>query len=456
MTTSFSQLVDVYVTLSQQDGVNHPEPFFISLTKKFRWSSRLSALYLAAAESKGLSAVQAEPYPEDYAEAEDEYKDEHSEQDESAPAQSSTESESEVVTEEMNGGQETVAITTAITTDTEPADGEIYTTNDDSANVDEVATEGKDSIYETEGNDVPAQAENDQLEVLENNIEAEPDAEFEALAEDDSLNPIGGVENGDDESSGSSTVQGENDPPQSSQYSSSDDFDDDDDSWLMDNEDTVHEGSPEHLPLTSALDDETFQKTVPNANAEDQASALADDGEWPEMDEQAHQDGSYLDNSYNEDSNFEDPEATAQDWDQVGQEDIHHYDDGDHEEVQQLDETSEQVAESEWATFDDELDFDVGAEEQHLEEVNVPIPEFPTSSGTFRVPDDSAGEEDEDSITYDDDELDLPTQPKHDTVQARSTSQSPLGKRNRDDSENGGDDGSDQGKFKRVCLEVLV
>jgi hypothetical protein len=448
MTTSFSQLVDVYVTLSQQDGVEHPEPFFISLIKKSRWSSRLSALYVAADESKGLSAMQIEPYAEDYTGAKDDYEDENSEEEDVTPAQSSTESRLEGgMTEGQNSA---VATTTTITTttDTEPAEDEIHPLNDDSANADELTEEGKD---ENEENDMPAPAENDQFDFVEqDSIETVP----EALAEDDSLDQIGGVENGDDESSGSSTVQGENDPPQSSQYSSSDDFDDDDDGWLMEDEDTVHDGTPEHQ-LHSLLGEEALTKSASDINAEKEASALVDDGEWREVDEQTHQDESYPD-SYNDDGQFENPEAAAQNQDQVGNEDVQHDDDRGLEEVPHLDEASEQIAENEWATFDDELDFDLGGEEQHVDDATPPAPEHPASSGTFRVPDDSAEEEDEDSITYDDDELDLPAQPKPDAVQARSTSQSPLGKRSRDDGEDGGDDGSDQGKFKRVCLDVFV
>lgn len=444
LTTCFSQLVDVYVTLSQQDGIGHPEPFSIILAKKPRWTSRLSTLYLAAAESKGLSAVQADQYLEDYAEADDNYEDNgldeyedgpaqtstdsKFEEDENVTAQSSTESMYEDVEEETNG-ETTEAQDTAATaiTDTEPAHDTTKPSEDRAT--DEAAT---DNVPETEEIDTVAQAENDQLEVVEQDkLEAEPEAELEASAGDDSLDQTGGNENGENESSGSSTVQGENDQPPSSQYSHWDDFEDDD-SWLMDDEDTVHEGSPEHLPLASGLEETNFPDSFSDVNAEDQATALIDNGEWPEVDEEAHLDESYPDDAYDQECRDEDPgAAAAQGWDQVD-----HV--VEHEEVHNLAETSEQVTDSEWATFDEELDFDDGADEQHAEEVAVSVPENHTSSGTFRVPDDSAGEEDEDSITYDDDELDLPPQSKPKTVQARSSSQSPLGKRSR------GDDDSDQ------------
>lgn len=438
LTTCFSQLVDVYVTLSQQDGIDHPEPFSIILAKKPRWTSRLSTLYLAAAESKGLSAVQADQYLEDYAEADDDYEDNgldeyedgpaqtstdsKFEEDENVPAQSSTESIFEDVEEDTSGetteAQDTDA--TAIT-DTEPAHDTTKPSEDRAT--DEAA---EDHVPETEEIDTVAQAENDQLEVVEqDNLEAEPEAELEVSAGDDSLDQTGGNENGDNESSGSSTAQGENDQPPSSQYSHRDDFDDDD-SWLMDDEDTVHEGLPEHLPPASGLEETNYPDSFSDVNAEDQATALVDDGEWPEVDEEAQLDDSYSHDAYDQERRYEDAEVAAQGWDQV-----------DHvveqEEVHSLAETSEQVADSKWATFDEELDFDVGAEEQHAEEAAVSVPENHTSSGTFRVPDDSAGEEDEDSITYDDDELDLPPQSKPETVHARSSSQSPLGKRSRDD-----------------------
>lgn len=443
MTTSFSQLIDVYVTLSQQDGIDNPEPFFITLTKRFRWSSRLSALYLAADDSKGLSAVQAEQYSEDYAEEEEE--DDHKytdlKDDRSAPAHSSTEARNEVIEEETIGGQETVAITT---TDKGPAHGEISAIDNDPVVPGEVLKEGEDNESEHGEIDTILRAEVDQPEFVEqdnietepkqDNIETEPTAAIAALAEDDSSDQIGGVENGDDESSGSSTVRGENDLPPSSQYSSSEDFDDDDGNWLMDEEDTVPERSPEHPLLAPVLDKPILPKSASDAVPEDQAAALADEEEWPEMNEPPQYDEWYPLDNYDQEDHSDIPNVAAQDWDQIGHEDVHQYEDVD-DEVPELDVTNGQVVENEWTGFDEELDFDVGAQEQHVAEAVVLAPEVPVSSGTFRVPDDSAGEEDEDSITYDDDELDLSPQPKPDTIQGRSSSQSPLGKRSRDDDE---------------------
>lgn len=450
MTTSFSQLVDVYVTLSRQDGVDHPEPFSIILSKKPRWNFRLSTLYLAAAESKGLSAVQADQYLEEYAEADDDYEEnaleeyengpstgskfEAAGEDEDIPAQSSTESRFEDAAEKTTG-ESTEAHDTAATTitDTEPAPIETYPSEDRVA--DEASKEDNGNVPETEGEEIDTAAEaetNQSVVVEEDSLEVEPEAELEASAGGDSLDQIGGIENGDNESSGSSTVQGENDQPPSSQYSSWDDSDDDD-SWLMDDEDAVHEGSPEHLPPVSGSEATNFPDSFSDVNADDQAIALADDDEWPEVDGEAQPDETYPDDSYNQQGHYEDTEAIPQDWDQVIPEDPQTYDDVQHEEAPNIDETSEQIADPEWSTFDEELDFNVGAEERHAEEAAVSVPEHSTSSGTFRVPDDSAGEEDEDSITYDDDELDLPPQSKPETVQTRSSSQSPLGKRSRDD-----------------------
>lgn len=450
MTTSFSQLVDVYVTLSRQDGIDHPEPFSIVMAKKPRWNSRLSTLYLAAAESKGLSAVQADQYLEEYAQADDDYEEndlDHQYQNgpsidskskavdedgDDVPVQSSTESRFEDAVVETTG-ESTEAQETATTTitDKKPAHNETYTSTDHP--VGEVSQESNDIVHETEAkrSDTTAQAETDQSQLVE---EESPEVEFAPPVGDDALDQIGGIENGDNASSGSSTVQGENDQPLSSQYSSWYEPDDDD-SWLMGDEDTAHEVS---LPSASELKETTFPDAFSDVNAEDQATGLADDGEWPEVDEDAQPDESYPDDSYAQDGYYDDPAAASQAWDQVGQDDTQSFDDLQHEEVPHVDETSEQAADREWATFDEELDFDVAAEEQHPEEAAPPLSEHSTSSGTFRVPDDSAGEDGEDSITYDDDELDLPPHPKPELVQPRSTSHSPLGKRNRDD------DNSDQ------------
>ncbi|KAE9992818.1 hypothetical protein EG327_007587 [Venturia inaequalis] len=453
MTTSFSQLVDVYVTLSRQDGIEHPEPFSIIMAKKPRWNSRLSFLYLAAAELKGLSSVQANQYSEEYAEADDDYEENGLEEfdngpstgskneaanedgDEVVPAQSRTESRFEDAAEETTG-ESTEAQETATTTitDTEPAHNETSSSEDHPA--DEVLKEDNDTAHKTEAEEIDqtAEAETTQLEHVEQDRpEAVPETQLAASAGDDSLNQIGGIENGDNESSGSSTVQEENGHPASSQYSSWDESEDDD-SLLMTDEDTVHEGSLDHLQTAPGPEKNDLPDSFSDVNAEDQATALADDGEWPEVDEEAQQDESYPEDSYAQDGYYQDPEAAPQEWDQVGHEGIQTYDDNpEDEQVPNADETSEQVADHEWATFDEDFDFDVAAEEQHPEEAAVPAPEHFTSSGTFRVPDDSAGEDDEDSITYDDDELDLPPHPKPETVQTRSSGQSPLGKRIRDD-----------------------
>ncbi|TID17885.1 conserved glutamic acid-rich protein [Venturia nashicola] len=452
MTTSFSQLVDVYVTLSRQDGIDHPEPFSIIMAKKPRWSSRLSTLYLAAAESKGLSAVQTDQSLEEYAEVDDEYEENcleaengpstdftvgtvDEDDDKFVPAQSSTESRFEDGTEETTGeSAEAQETATTTITDTEPAHNE--TCSSEGGPADEVSKEdNNNNVHETEAEaiDTTEHRDTNQLELVGQDCSktvSAPELAASASAGDDSLDQIGGIETGDNISSGSSTVQGETNQP-SSQYSLWDDSDDDD-RWLTIDEDAVHEGSPDQLPTASGLDDTHFPDSFSDANAEDQATALADDGEWPEGDDEA-QPEPYPEDAYTQDSYYEDPEAAPQEWDQIGHEETQTYDDANHDEVPHADETSEQVADREWATFDEDLDFDVGVEQQHADEATVSVPGHSTSSGTFRVPDDSAGEEDEDSITYDDEELDVHPHSKSENVQTQSSSQSPLGKRSRDD-----------------------
>ncbi|QDS77695.1 hypothetical protein FKW77_003787 [Venturia effusa] len=411
LTTSFSQVVDVYVTLSQQDGVDRPEPFSIILAKKPRWNSRLTVLYQAAAESKGLSAVQADQYLDDHAEADDDYEEDDSngyekgptqagtnlevetiEENEGAPAQSSTESRFEDAAEETIGESAEAQDTTATTiTDTEPAKNETYHSEDRSD--EETAREDNDNVPENqaEGNDTAAQADNNTLELVEQDIrEPEPVVEFEASAGVDSLDQLG---------------------------------------------DLVHEGSPENFPPAAGVEEPNFLDPFSDVNAGDQAVTLGDDGEWPEIDDEAHADAFYQHEPLNQEGYYEDPEAVSQDWNQVHHEDTQFFADVEREEIPVMDETVEQISDREWAAFDQELSLEVGAEEHHVEEVTVSLPEQSTSSGTFRVPDDSAGEEDEDSITYDDDDDDDSEQPreaKRETLQTGSSSQSPLGKRIRD------------------------
>ncbi|KAF2085555.1 hypothetical protein K490DRAFT_67709 [Saccharata proteae CBS 121410] len=53
--TSFAQILDVYVQLYHLDGVQNPAPLYVTLTTKTRFSSRLQALLGAAADCQGLS-----------------------------------------------------------------------------------------------------------------------------------------------------------------------------------------------------------------------------------------------------------------------------------------------------------------------------------------------------------------------------------------------------------------
>ncbi|PNS15213.1 hypothetical protein CAC42_8214 [Sphaceloma murrayae] len=55
--TSFSEILDVFVQLHRQDGNEQPPPMTISLTTRSRFSNRLTLLANAAAEGKGISQL---------------------------------------------------------------------------------------------------------------------------------------------------------------------------------------------------------------------------------------------------------------------------------------------------------------------------------------------------------------------------------------------------------------
>ncbi|KAF4547552.1 Hypothetical protein D9617_40g012920 [Elsinoe fawcettii] len=55
--TSFSELLDIFVQLHRQDGNDQPPPMSVSLTRKARFANRLTLLANAAAEGKGLSQL---------------------------------------------------------------------------------------------------------------------------------------------------------------------------------------------------------------------------------------------------------------------------------------------------------------------------------------------------------------------------------------------------------------
>ncbi|KAF2143447.1 uncharacterized protein K452DRAFT_171279 [Aplosporella prunicola CBS 121167] len=70
--TSIAQVLDVFIQLHHIDGVQNPDPLYVTLNTKARFSSRLNFLIEAIAESKGFSQVllshddvEGDVYPED-------------------------------------------------------------------------------------------------------------------------------------------------------------------------------------------------------------------------------------------------------------------------------------------------------------------------------------------------------------------------------------------------------
>ncbi|KAI9721708.1 MAG: hypothetical protein M1812_002042 [Candelaria pacifica] len=56
-TVSLSQILDIHVQLLQQDGVESPDPLYMTLSTKERFSKRYDELAIAAAEGRGMSQV---------------------------------------------------------------------------------------------------------------------------------------------------------------------------------------------------------------------------------------------------------------------------------------------------------------------------------------------------------------------------------------------------------------
>ncbi|KAI9766983.1 MAG: hypothetical protein M1840_005941 [Geoglossum simile] len=56
-TTTLSQIVDLHVQLFHQDGVDEPDPLYMALTTKVRFSKRFNDIVCAAAEGRGISQL---------------------------------------------------------------------------------------------------------------------------------------------------------------------------------------------------------------------------------------------------------------------------------------------------------------------------------------------------------------------------------------------------------------
>ncbi|KAI9783372.1 MAG: hypothetical protein M1839_003907 [Geoglossum umbratile] len=56
-TTTLSQIVDLHVQLSHQDGIDEPDPLYVALTTKVRFSKRFNDIASAAAEGQGISQL---------------------------------------------------------------------------------------------------------------------------------------------------------------------------------------------------------------------------------------------------------------------------------------------------------------------------------------------------------------------------------------------------------------
>jgi hypothetical protein len=462
-TTSFSQIIDVYIQLQQHDGVEQPPALRISIRTKPRFSTQLEALFTAASEDKGLSQLHINnsivPRITHTASTVDNTR---------LPETQVQLSQTELAATEPAGLNEQTVGDDLHRDETESSHVDVYQESDEGVyehdfELEEYPDEATGEIGETEEltaypdeGFVPGETST----YVDENAEYEDptfietqDPGTEAILEDHSHNEVIGAPEEDVESSGSSTVQGENDVPHNCQYSCAlepyDLLTQYEDSALDDSSDQ-QASAPEHVDS----EDVEYSGDHVTAYDEDENATAHPLSEGLSLTLTAEtEDGA----SETQTQHLEDPayalEQADQEWDPVG------YEDGGYPDEQSLDDSQQEENDGEvpsadaWDGFADQDEPVDHGKPEDVTDLNAAIGSSHSAPGTFQVPDESA-EEDEDSITYDDEpEEESLAEPAVTTSQARS-SDSPLGKRSReDDHESGGEDGSDQGQCKRVCLD---
>jgi hypothetical protein len=462
MNTSFSQILDVYVTLMHHDGVETPDPLFINLTTKPRFSARLDSLYRAASESKGLSGIHLNVSPTEgsfhgkYQDPETDDEPTTHDQSEDKDAVESFDADHKQQENTTTDSHDETAIHD-VSTDPRPIDGKEGDGHDSAFVID-----SRDQLPTSASNlqqDNDEAEESTQPEIRSNDdegpqVEDTTSANREDVVEEppygeDLFDYSGSVEKGDDESPGSSTVQGEDDPLQSCQYPSAEHFDG---IWLINYEDTAHDDQPDNHPSHAESSGEKASGSVTVANVSQGAETAFTEASFGKTDDEQHGETTFSLDDLQPAADHElyvIQEGYDQDWDQLGHDEFQTTVDENEQEPLTYKSEGKDVAEEAWDTLDDQLDFDFGDDAAEGDEnADGTVTSAQQSSGTFRVPYDSP--EDEDSITYDDDEPEEPAKQDNVTTQARPTG-SPLGKRSRDDDdEDGGEGGGDQGRFKRI------
>jgi hypothetical protein len=384
------------------DGVESPDPLLIKLNIKNRFSAQLTYLFKAAAEKKGLhhlvESYQDQTFEQEWdgngAEGEEEQGEENVLQDDGTYAEESTlnKATTNEFTEEAANGPATEA-------PEETAD-----------HLEESTTTAPE----------PSHDATQQIETLlqDSNDQHTTDYEYEDEVQQEFA---GDVEQGEGSSPGSSTVQGETQPQQPRGYTPSAD----EEEWLIDySDEDDYDASSETIQVQPDTTEE------PAVSAEDYDTAGVDQEAEEAYDNSGeHQTESYDDSAYDADTFNQEFEA----YNEYGV-DLEY-----HEETQEDGHDLEQ-AHQDWVASEDTR--------PHIEDAPA------QSSGTFEVPD--ASEEDEDEITFNDDELTAGDEETQEAPVQEHSPNSPLGKRSREEDGDDVFDGSDQGASKRVQACPLV
>jgi hypothetical protein len=447
------------------DGVETPEPLHLYLTTKTRFSAQLAALFQAESEGKGLSELQLRGSPSHSSGNVDEelYNDADLEDAPEAEMREQLLEEQESTEMKKADSSEQQATNTDQVPESAEASLDVPTSEPEAAGESEISLEAyqeEGQIEETEDQSLELQEHfDDNTQNLEENVDdtlyqeaEEPQDEVDAALEESVVDQTVDLEEGDVGSSGSSTVQGENDAFPTGQSLSA--FNPDD--WLTMFEEASNDSIPTLQTIPEVTDPEENAPQSgddPSAHAKDGSSStalgdtshdLVEHVDDQTAGEQTHDE--YEEHAFN-------LEAVNQEWNPDEYEEEYNAEDADYDALE-YHEGDTSVTEGSWAVLDNQNSA------TYTDNYGNPLSpsKLPTTPGGLdQIPEE---DEDEDSITYDDD-LDeeqpvVSSESQIDASQARPTN-SPLGKRSREENaEGGGDEGSDQGSYKRFRLAGMI
>jgi hypothetical protein len=448
--------------LQQHDGIEQPPALRISIRTKPRFSAQLEALFTAAGEDKGLSQLQiSNPVVSETtltAAISDE-------QDGSETQTQLLQTEPEPFTNEANIPaqlSQQVVDEDLSHDDAEPDNHDIYRESNEEVyegnyDLEEYPEEGDGEVEEIEENiaypgeeSLPHETEtyeDESAEYEEPTYDEAGPSVLDGVSQNYLRDELVGAPEEDIESSGSSTVQGENDAPHNCQYFCA--FTPD--HWLTQYKDSKLDDSAEKLASTfENIDQENIEHPGDHFTTHDEDENATT---HPVSDELASNPPAEIEGesqSQNLEDSAYDLDTSNQEWGSVGYEDERHPEDQNLDDNQHEENGGEVASADRWDGFanqgnlGDDNDFNVVTHSTH------------SATGTFQVPDESA-EEDEDSITYDDEPEEEVVEESAVTASQAHSSGSPLGKRSREeDHESGGEDGSDKGLFKLRFFKTLT